>query len=102
MVFKKVKMVDNAKAVLNFEKSPLKQLFNRTRDKMELAGEGIYLCLFAVAGDHTVVLTNLTTNRVPGLVHLYQAGMWDSPDIHLISYTDLPKRLPTLFNHEEN
>ena len=28
VVFKKVKMVDNAKAVLNFEKSPLMQLLS--------------------------------------------------------------------------
>ena len=103
VMFKKVKVIDTAKTLLHFKTSSLYKLFCDTRDKMTNSGRGMFLCLFVVAGDHTMVITNLTCRRVPGLVHMFVADPDNDEyvDINIMPSEDLPLRLPTLFNHEE-
>ena len=53
VVFKKIKIKDSIKALLDFESSKVKKMFD------EVSKTKKYCCLIALAGEHTLVVTNL-------------------------------------------
>lgn len=96
VMFKKLKVVETAKAILKLPKSQLYKTFQSTKQKLN--GRG--LCLIAVAGEHTLVVTDLHTERVPGLVHMeYITEEGDT--INVFPADDAPSRMPTIFKRED-
>lgn len=101
--FKKIKVVDTAKFMLRASRSPLLALFNKTVEERSQAGHATpELCLFLVAGEHSLVLTNMITRRVPGGCQLLLTSESGDSDIHVFGYTDAPARLPALFGNKED
>lgn len=103
VLFKKVKVVDTAKLVLNFRKSELVSLFNKLIETKTKPGhKAPELCVFAVAGNHTMLVTNMRTKRVPGKVELFLTAEEGNNDIHVFPFVDAPERLPVLFGNKES
>jgi len=103
VVFKKAKIVDAAKVLLAAGKSDIVASFRDYVKGLADAGRDTDVCMFVVAGtteSRPLVVTNMPTETVPGLVHLYIAGAADrpDPDIHIFPATDAPLRMPNLFN----
>ena len=100
VVFKKAKVVDTAGLVMRPRTSALFKLYKRT---LEQRAPSRLLCLIVVAGEHTVAISNLRASKAaPGKVNMFiTAEDEDMDDIHIIPYTDLAERYPTLFTHEE-
>ena len=91
LVFKRVKVVDTAKTILHPLKSALFKLF---LEQVEKRGK---VCLLAVAGEHSFVITNLKTERVPGLVHISVPDVEGVGDVSIFLADDAPYRLPSVF-----
>lgn len=69
VMFKKVKVVDTAELILRPRTSSLYKLFQKT---LEQRAPSRLLCLFVVAGDHTLALSNLRVAKAPpGKVNLF-------------------------------
>ena len=100
VVFKKAKIVDTAGLVMRPKTSALYKLFKKT---LEQRAPSRLLCLIVVAGEHTVAISNLRASKAaPGKVNMSITAEEDGEDdIHIIPYTDLQDRYPTLFIHEE-
>lgn len=92
--FKKVKVVDTAVAFIRFERCPLFKLFTQCREAMK----GKPVCLFAIAGESSLVITDMNTNYVNGLCHLFYRDQLGN-DINIFKAEDAPQRLPGLFSH---
>ena len=99
VLFKKVKLVDTADMLLNLMKSPMYKLFLGQREKSPHLAHG--LCIFFVAGDHTLVMTDMSTERVPGLVHISIPDEDLGGSLEVFKASEAPLRLPRLFNHKE-
>lgn len=94
--FRKVKVVDTATTLLRFEKSALYKLFYDCK----AAQKGREICLFAVSGEHTIIITDMQTRYVTGLVHQFYRDA-DDHDIHIFKAADAPARMPSLFEHKQ-
>jgi len=90
VVMKKVKVVDTASLMLRPQKHALMKLFKET-------SKGAPLVLMAVAGDHSVILTNVPTEEVPGLVHVYVKGESEGDTVQIFRAEDAGLRLPNIF-----
>jgi hypothetical protein len=95
VLFKKVKVIDTSAALLDFEKS---ELFNQFVNLCQSFKSG-EVCLFAVAGQRSLIITNMQTDYVEGRMHLLFKSMGNLPDIHVFRPEDAPLRIPTLFDH---
>lgn len=93
--FKRTKPADTSIALLRFDKSPLFELFLGCCEKVTSAE----CLLFAVAGVHSLVITNMQTDYVEGRMHMFYKSKGILPDIHIFKVEDAPDRLPTLFKH---
>lgn len=103
VLFKKIKVVDSAKLMLRAARSPLFALFNKAVEERRQAGHATpELCLFLVAGEHSLVLTNMITRRVPGSCQLMLTPDTGDSDVHVFGYADAPARLPALFGSKED
>lgn len=94
VLMKKVKAVNTAELLLNPAKHQLLKLFKET-----CKGE---LVLIAVAGEHSVVLTNMQPEEVPGLVHIYVKGEGEGDTVHIFRAEDAGRRLPSIFKGVNN
>lgn len=101
LLFKKVKLVDTAKLVLQFESSSLYTLFMDQVARRTTGSRPAELCLVAVAGAHTMVVTNMPTRRVAGTVQLCKVMEDGTNDVHVFSVRDAQVRMPGLFDHKE-
>jgi len=99
VVFKKAKLVDAANLVLKMQTSPLYRLFMDTLEGRREKCQGARLCLVVVAGDRTLVMTDMPTRTVPGLTHLFVAFA-DGEAVNVFPIEDAPLRLPSVFNQE--
>lgn len=96
--FKKFKVVDNSVALLRFPKSKLFDAFQKCCQMVPSAE-----CLmFAVAGDNTLIVTNMQTSYVEGKMHLFFKSLGVLPDIHIFSPADAKERIPQIFDHQEH
>ncbi len=95
VLFKKVKIFDTSVALLDFEKSALFKQFVECCGTIR-SGE---VCLIAVAGERSLIITNMQTNFVEGRMHLLFKSMGNLADIHIFRPQDAPLRIPTLFDH---
>jgi len=92
--FKRVKQTDVARALLDFPKSDLFEIFLKCVD-MRKSAEA---CLFAVTGKEALVITNMQTDYVPGKMHHFFKSMRNAKDIHLFMSAEAPERL-SMFRH---
>lgn len=101
ILFKKVKVVDTAKMILKSSSNPIYNLFMEQVAKRTPVGKHEKeLCLILVAGAHTMIITNMRTKRVPGLVHLTIPGEEGHEDVNIFHVSDAVARLPELFTPE--
>lgn len=104
MYFKKAPVVDTAKLVLRLESSSVYRAFvNLVEKERERRGcsHDPFVCLFVVAGAHSLVITNMRTRIVPGLaVHCMPAAE-GRDDVHIFPAADAMERLPSLFRKED-
>lgn len=92
--FKRVKQTDVARAILDFPKSDLFDVFLKCVD-MRKSAEA---CLFAVTGKEALVITNMQTDYVPGKMHHFFKSMRNAKDIHLFMSAEAPERM-SMFRH---
>ena len=97
--FKRSPVKDIGRAVLNFRKSKLLEMFlNCCRPEM-----GDEACVFVVAGLSSIVITNMQTCLDNADLLCYIRSNDDTAnDIHIFRADEAPMRLPTLFNHSED
>ena len=101
VIFKKVKMVDTARVYLSRTKSPLYKLYKEQLEKRRTGITDPALCLFLVAGNHTLVMTNTDVLELQDSfnVHIPSQG---HRTIHVFPYLEAPLKMPSVFNHKEN
>ena len=100
--FKRSPVKDIGAAVLDFQKSKLYEIFQKCYEAQrsnEYSGCS-KVCLFVVAGQKSIVITNFPTDYIPGGVLCY-LPMDGDDDIHIFKVADAPYRLPHLFQHDE-
>ena len=96
--FKRSPVKDIGKAILNFRKSKLFELFlNCCKEKF-----GNEACVFVVAGKSSIVITNMQTRMENADLLCYIRSAGTVNDIHIFRADEAPTRLPTLFNHSED
>jgi hypothetical protein len=103
VVFKKAKIVDAAKVLIDAGRSDIVKAFREYVKGLAEAGRDTEVAMVVVAGStegRPLVITNMATEKVPGLVHLFIAGAADrpDPDIHIFPVADAPLRMPNFFN----
>ena len=101
VVFRKAKVVDAAKLLLDVRGSEIVAAFREHVKSREAAGLDRETCMVVVAGTteaRPLVVTNMSTETVPGLVHLFVAGADGRPEVSVFPAADAPLRMPNLFN----
>lgn len=102
VLFKKVKVVDTAKTFLHSTKSPLFKLYIEQLDKRRKRPDtDPPLCIIMVAGEHTMIISNVGCQLVPGIVNMIVPGEGSHADIHMFTAKEAPLRMPKVFNHKE-
>lgn len=99
VLFRKVKVAETARTLLRFATSESYKAFNREREKARADHRAPGLCLFLVAGDHTLVLTNLRVEEVTGLLSVRMpeaVGL----GVSVFPASDAPARMSWLFGRE--
>ena len=92
--FKKYKVTDTSIALLRFPKSKIFDDFQACCVQVPSA-EAL---LFAVAGNSTIIVTNMQTSYFEGQMHLFFKSLGALPDIHIFAPENAPERIPTLFD----
>lgn len=93
--FKRTPVVDIGGTLLNFEKSKLLDLFRKCREVSE-NGEA---CLFVVAGQKSICITNMQTQTETCNYDFWYRD--DKDEIHVFRAAEAQNRLPNLFNPKE-
>lgn len=81
--------------MLHPKTSALFKLFMEQREK-----RGSELCVVVVAGDHSLVITDMPTETVDGLFHMF-IPLEDGTKVNIFPAVDAQLRMPRLFIHEE-
>ena len=91
--FKRAPAVDIRQLYVKFDKSRAKRLFVDCVEK----SSNKEACLFLVAGQSSMCITNMQTHFEPGYMVCYFKSFGDLPDIQLFKADEVPIRLPNLF-----
>ena len=101
VLFMRTTKVETAKAFLHPLRSTLYKKFQKAVE-LKSAGKNydVSLCIFFVAGDSTIIMTNMDTRTVEDKVHLFIGAKEGHRNVHIFKAADAPLRLPELFKHE--
>lgn len=92
--FKRSPVKDVGAAILDFPKTKLYDIFEKCAE----ANPDEQVCLFIVAGQKSICITNMPIQYPPDDVICYLPAR---DDIHIFKATEAMYRLPQLFEHEE-
>ena len=95
--FKRSPVKDIGKAILNFRKSKLFEMFLGCC-RPEFGNEA---CVFVVAGQSSIVITNMQTHLDNADLLCYIRSNGTANDIHIFRADEAPLRLPTHCNHSD-
>lgn len=94
--FKRSPVTDVGGTLLSFGKSKLLELFKKCRE----AQKNHEACLFIVAGQKSICITNMQTSFTNCNCDFWYKDEED--EMHVFKATEAANRLPNLFTHEEN
>lgn len=98
--FRKSKLAESAEALMDYPKSAIRKAYDKVIESWRYEGVEQDLCLVVVAGERSIVVTNIVPKPLEGTWTIHYIYEGAQRDVFLFKADKLQERLPSIFKKD--